>query len=73
MELKKECKDCKKHINITNRSGYCSTCKERPLWKGKFEALKNDTDRRFKLYDIFIKDLTKRLSKYEPVDEEEIY
>jgi len=71
--MNKYCRYCKKLLRIQNKSGICSNCYRNSIWKKKYEELKENTDRRLKLYDITIKDLMNKLElmKLNKIREEE--
>ena len=64
------CVICNNKLRNNAKGEYCSKCRGRNKWKELYEDLKRETDKRFKLYDITIKNLMETIRKYEPIDEE---
>ena len=69
MNTEVRCADCNRILRNTKKGKLCSNCKRRSFWKEKYEQLKEETDKRFKLYDITIKSLMEEIRKFKPIEE----
>ncbi len=65
-ESVKKCKDCNKLLRHWNKSGYCSVCYNRSIWKTRYDELKAEFEQHMKLCRLVHLDLWNRLKKHEP-------
>lgn len=49
--LQVRCEICGRKLRNLAKGKLCSYCRSKNLWKEKYDNLKEETDRRFKLYD----------------------
>lgn len=61
-----KCIYCSHAIRSQNKSGICSNCQNINKWKNEYMKLKQESEKRYKLYEITLKSYLEEIKRLNP-------